>query len=503
VSLVLDHLWQSTLLAMAVALLTLLLPRQRAAVRFWLWFAASMKFLLPFALLTLLGRWLSGFFALPASLPFDSVRPVAGMLLLPVRHMAPTLAPPSGGDAWQVVILVVWFAGMLGVTGVRLIRWHRLRHVLRGARAAGPGVYVSDSSMEPGLIGIIRPVVLWPAGLAGHLAPGEVEVILAHEAAHRRRRDNLIAVLHMLVETLFWFWPVVWLVGARMLAEREQACDESVLAEGHDPYLYAGAILKVCRFCTPAPLAPTPLACVSGASAAGLAATGLARRVERIVLAPAPRDMGPARMLVLTAFGALLVAGPLAGGMVPEISPTRISSRVARIIRLESVRLPHTVRRTLHVAVPHRRPAQSAMSGPTTEKEQPPAVPHATPAVSRQPQASSARAAAAQAVPRVSVAAEQPAAHRRLVALPANAPTALVPSGKGDPDAVICRVPRYLPGSRLKGPEVCKTNRIWALLRTQQWEIGPDGVSLISTANTVKPRTLASLAAAYAALGYR
>jgi hypothetical protein len=32
-------------------------------------------------------------------LPFGSVRPVAGMLLLPVRHMAPTLAPPSGGDA--------------------------------------------------------------------------------------------------------------------------------------------------------------------------------------------------------------------------------------------------------------------------------------------------------------------------------------------------------------------------------------------------------------------
>ena len=39
----LDHIWQSTLFAGAACLLTLAFRQNGAAVRFWLWFAASMK----------------------------------------------------------------------------------------------------------------------------------------------------------------------------------------------------------------------------------------------------------------------------------------------------------------------------------------------------------------------------------------------------------------------------------------------------------------------------
>src|ERR1041384_3715005 len=46
-----NHLWQSTLCAAAVWLLTLALRKNRAAIRYWLWFAASLKFLIPFSLL--------------------------------------------------------------------------------------------------------------------------------------------------------------------------------------------------------------------------------------------------------------------------------------------------------------------------------------------------------------------------------------------------------------------------------------------------------------------
>ena len=54
----LDHLWQSTLFAACVAALALLVRRQAARLRFALWLAASLKFLLPFSALVLLGRWL-------------------------------------------------------------------------------------------------------------------------------------------------------------------------------------------------------------------------------------------------------------------------------------------------------------------------------------------------------------------------------------------------------------------------------------------------------------
>ena len=49
------HLWQSTFFALAVALLTLAFRGNRAQVRYWLWLSASIKFLLPFALLMSMG----------------------------------------------------------------------------------------------------------------------------------------------------------------------------------------------------------------------------------------------------------------------------------------------------------------------------------------------------------------------------------------------------------------------------------------------------------------
>ena len=50
-----NHLWQSTLFVAVIWLLTLFLRKNRARVRYWLWFAASLKFLIPFSLLVGIG----------------------------------------------------------------------------------------------------------------------------------------------------------------------------------------------------------------------------------------------------------------------------------------------------------------------------------------------------------------------------------------------------------------------------------------------------------------
>lgn len=50
-----NHLWQSTLFAAVAGLLTLVFRRNRAQTRYWLWFAASVKFLVPFAVLMTIG----------------------------------------------------------------------------------------------------------------------------------------------------------------------------------------------------------------------------------------------------------------------------------------------------------------------------------------------------------------------------------------------------------------------------------------------------------------
>ena len=52
----------------------------------------------------------------------------------------------------------------------------------------------------------------------------------------------------MLVEALFWFHPLVWWIGARLVEERERACDEAVIQSGVAPQIYLTGISKVCRF---------------------------------------------------------------------------------------------------------------------------------------------------------------------------------------------------------------------------------------------------------------
>ena len=50
------------------------------------------------------------------------------------------------------------------------------------------------------------------------------------------------------------------------------------------------------------------------------------------------------------------------------------------------------------------------------------------------------------------------------------------PSGEGDANAITCRPPQTLPGSRLRGPEACRTNAQWAQYRKDGMDLAADGV---------------------------
>jgi len=56
-----NHLWQSTVFAIAIGLLAVAFRRYQARVRYALWFAASLKFVVPVSLLIGLGTRLPPF----------------------------------------------------------------------------------------------------------------------------------------------------------------------------------------------------------------------------------------------------------------------------------------------------------------------------------------------------------------------------------------------------------------------------------------------------------
>jgi len=466
----LDHIWQSTLFAAGVGGFSLCFRRNGAGVRFWLWFAASVKFLLPFAGLAMAGAYLSRLF--PASLPQSilAFQPAAAKFSAPVQMLAAGNDPHQGFDP-APLLLAVWLLGLGAILAVRLLRWSRLQAVTAAANAlpvknTPVPVMASASLLEPGLVGIVKPVVLLPQGLMARLSHAEQESILAHEFSHLRRRDNVTAAFHMMVETLFWFYPPVWLIGARLVAERERACDENVLAAGHDPEVYAGGILKVCKFCI-----QSPLACAPGASGADLK-----RRVREIMTVPAAVDLSAAkRMLLAGAATAVLITPILTGFSNMPLAVTRnmiaVQAQAAQAVTAvaEEIGMAPVERVPIEQVKIRKLPPLKIKLADTL-----PSLPAAEDAPASTGDPVEPAPAPATPVPPTMPAVEvasPPAAKQALLALD--------PTGKGDPDDVTCRVPQPLPGSRFAGPQICRTNRVWAALRANRQDIGPDGKTIV------------------------
>ncbi len=318
-----NHLWQSTLFAAMAGLLTLVLRNNHARVRYWLWLAASMKFLLPFAWLIRLGsHW--GWRKVPAVATWPLMMEQFSQPFQPMKQAAmarvSTATLPSLGSAIPMLMLTAWCCGCAVVLFVCWMRWRRIAGVLRRAEPLREGREVealrrleqapidmvcSAAPGEPGVFGILRPVLFWPAGISLRLSDAQLEAILVHEMAHVRRRDNLTAAIHMLVEAVFWFHPVVWWIGARLLEERETACDDEVLRLQSEPEAYAEGILKVCEYCLDA-----PLLCVSGVSGADLK-----KRIQAIMAGGAARDLGWPRRLLLASAAAAAIAVPIGIGL--------------------------------------------------------------------------------------------------------------------------------------------------------------------------------------------
>src|ERR1700691_3521467 len=64
-----NHLWQSTVVALIAWLLALTLRNNSARSRYWVWMAASMKFLVPFSTFIAAGEWIRSAIANPIQRP--------------------------------------------------------------------------------------------------------------------------------------------------------------------------------------------------------------------------------------------------------------------------------------------------------------------------------------------------------------------------------------------------------------------------------------------------
>jgi uncharacterized protein (TIGR03435 family) len=307
-----NRLWQSTIAAFVAWLLVLVLRNNHARARYWVWMIASIKFLIPFSLFIGAGEWLRTLTANP--IPRPAAAAVMEQIAQPFPQAQTFVATGHTNFAHSFTLLptmliLVWACGAMVVALSWWMKWQQICAAVRRARpeafSAGVPVLSTPALVEPGVFGIFRQVLLLPEGIVHRLTPAQLEAILAHEMCHVRRRDNLTFAIHMVVETLFWFHPLVWWIRARLVEERELACDEAVLQSGNEAEVYAEGILNVCKF-----YVESPLACVSGVSG-----SDLKKRVVRIMAERVGQKLTLGRRLVLSLIGLAVVALPIAIGL--------------------------------------------------------------------------------------------------------------------------------------------------------------------------------------------
>lgn len=351
-----NHLWQSTVFLVAAGLLTLVLRKNQARGRYWLWLAASVKFLVPFSVLVAMGNhlaWLRGS-AVSNTSVYVAVEEVSLPFTQPaipaVPHVAAATVTLGTSHLLPAILAGLWLCGFVTVLILWCVRWRRISVAVRMAvplsegrevetlrrveRATGVRqpveLLLSKTMLEPGIFGMSRPVLVWPHGISEYLESAHLEAVLAHELWHVRRRDNLTAAIHMAVEAIFWFYPLVWWLGARLVEERERACDEEVAELGGERRVYAESILKVCEFCV-----GSPLACVSGVTGADLK-----KRMVHIMSEQVAQKLDFSKKVLLSIAAALVLIAPIVFGLVnaiPSIAQSQNEAASAESPRFDSV----------------------------------------------------------------------------------------------------------------------------------------------------------------------
>jgi uncharacterized protein (TIGR03435 family) len=313
-----NHLWQSTLVALIAWGLTLMLRGNQARTRYWVWMIASVKFLLPFSLLMAAGESLRSMVATPMQTP--AFAGVVEEMTQPFPQTVSqatadhfSVSPAVSGhhsDLLPFIVAAVWLCGFLAIAFSWIRGWWQICAAVRASSqmtmADEVPVLSSPRLLEPGVFGILRPVLLLPENITDRLSAPQLSTIIAHEMSHVRRRDNLTAAIHMVVEAIFWFHPAVWWIKARLLEERERACDEAVLQSGSEAELYAESILNVCKF-----YVESPIACMSGVTG-----SDLKRRIVRIMTEQVARKLDFSRKLLLGMAGIAVIAVPVVFGLM-------------------------------------------------------------------------------------------------------------------------------------------------------------------------------------------
>ena len=181
-----------------------------------------------------------------------------------------TMVPATQSPVIAPLLFVVWACGFAAIVLRRARQWREIGAAVRASTPfaattpvpAGNEIRTAPTVLGTGVVGLRRSVILLPEGIDSYLTSTNSQRSGPRGLPHTAPRQPHGSHPHA-VEALFWFHPLVWWLGARLVATRERACDENVVAETAEPMAYAEGIVSVCRR-----YVETPLMSVAGVGGA-------------------------------------------------------------------------------------------------------------------------------------------------------------------------------------------------------------------------------------------
>lgn len=129
------------------------------------------------------------------------------------------------------VLLMLWFV----VSNASLLRSMRADRRLYGQRGKLK-IYTVSRLQTPCLYGLIEPAIYLPESLFAQgndrnmtVSADELEQMITHEYVHYQHRDHIWAMLRMLVVSIHWYNPFVWIAASCSKKDAELFCDETVI----------------------------------------------------------------------------------------------------------------------------------------------------------------------------------------------------------------------------------------------------------------------------------
>ncbi|MBO9205529.1 MULTISPECIES: M56 family metallopeptidase [Niastella] len=102
----------------------------------------------------------------------------------------------------------------------------------------------SELVKVPAVTGLLKPIILIPAGMLSNIPPDQVEAILLHELAHIKRKDYLVNIIQLFTETVFFFNPGLLWLSSLIRDTRESCCDEIAVNITGNKKQYINALLS-------------------------------------------------------------------------------------------------------------------------------------------------------------------------------------------------------------------------------------------------------------------